>query len=398
MKRKPVSHHIKTILMSSILMMSSLSHGASLQLNSNSENNDQKKIWPTKEWPTKPLKESGFNQEKFNKFLDYVWEDEGNFNSDSIVIIKDGNLVYEGYSNGYTKNKKHMLWSLTKSMTSIIMGSALKNKILDMNDPIHKYFPTLNRKDAEDIKLHHVLNMSSGFDFFEEHPIHDIFSDSVSVYYSRHAYKNVALGVSKLPMKHKPGTQFKYGTHEPMLAMGILKKAINNQEVYDNYPWTAVFNKLGMKNVTFEQDLSGTFMGGAYAHASARDYAKLGYLLLNKGKWDGEEILTEEYVDFAIKKVAPALYIPKKEKKQQRLNVETYGAYFWLNGILPMNENGRPYPAAPEELVQAMGFRGQTMGLIPSKNLIIVRLGSDGVYKKIKRNKMYQLLLASLEE
>ena len=293
-----------------------------------------------------------------------------------------------------------MLWSLTKSLTSVIIGSAIKDGILNLDDPIYKFYPSLNKEKARDIKLHHVLNMSSGFDYYEEHPLHDVFSDSVSVYYSRYSYKDVAKGVAHLKMKHAPGKQFNYGTHEPMLAMGVLKKAIGNQERYDDYPWKAVFNKLGIKNMTFEQDSSGTFLGGGYAFSTARDYAKIGQLILNKGKWKDEQILSESYVKFATQDVAPALLTKTNEKKEARLNTETYGAYFWLNGVLPMNKNGRPYKSAPTDLIQAMGFRGQTMGIIPSKNIVLVRLGSDGRVpsKKIKRDKMYQLLLDSLEE
>lgn len=356
--------------------------------------------FPTKGWVKSDLEKAGFNKARFNSFLDYIWLDDGSHRTDAVVIIKNGKLVYEGYANGYTPTKKHMLWSLTKSLTSVLIGSAIQKNILNLDDDIHKFYPALNRKKARDIKLHHVLNMSSGFDFYEEHPIHDGFSDSVSVYYSRHSFKDVAEGISRLRMKYRPGEQFKYGTHEPMLAMGILKKAIGNQEEYNSFPWKALFNKLGIKNITFEQDLSGTFLGGGYAFSTARDYAKIGYLILKNGKWDNEQILPKSYVEFATKKVAPALLRPRTDTWQQRLNIETYGGYFWLNGELPMNKEGRPYPSAPSDLIQAMGFRGQTMGIIPSKDLIIVRLGSDGRVKskKIKRDKMYKLLLESLEE
>ncbi len=352
------------------------------------------------EWPKRDLLSSGFMENKFREFEDYVWLDDGSHKTDAVVIIKDGHLVYERYANGYTPNKLHMLWSLTKSLTSVIVGSAITQGILELDEPIYKYYPELDRKKARDIKLRHVLNMSSGFDFYEEHPIHDVFSDSVSVYYSRYAYKDVARGVSKYKLKYRPGTQFKYGTHEPMLAMGILKKAIGDQQTYNNYPYEAVFNKLGIKNITFEQDQSGTYLGGGYAFSTAREYAKIGQLILNKGKWKGEQILSEDYVKFATVDIAPALLDKTDESKEQRLNVETYGAYFWLNGVLPMNKNGRPYPSAPTDLIQAMGFRGQTMGVIPSENLVIVRLGSDGRVpkKKIKRDKMYKLLLASLKK
>lgn len=341
-----------------------------------------------------------FDYKKFKTFLDYVWENKGHHKTDAVVILKDGQLIYEGYDRGYNENKKHMYWSLSKSLTSIIIGAAIKDKILSLDDYAYKYYPSLNRKWAKDIKLRHILNMSSGFDFYEEHPIHDVFSDSVSINYSRYTFFDVAKAVAHLKMKFRPGTQFKYGTHEPILAMGILKRAINDQDKYDNYPWTALFNKLSIKNMTFEQDLSGTFIGGAFAWGTAKDYAKIGQLILNDGLWNGERIISSDYIKFATKDIAPALLREDiKEYTQQRLNIESYGAYFWLNKTLPMNKGERPYPSAPSDLIQAMGFRGQTMGIIPSEKLVIVRLGSDGRVKskKINRNKMYGLLLKSLK-
>ena len=352
------------------------------------------------DWSKISLSEAGFNQKKFNTFLDYVWKDDGSHKTDALVIVKGGKIAYEGYANGYTAQKKHMLWSLTKSLTSLIVGKAINDQILNLDDPIYKYYPSLDREKGRDIKLRHVLNMSSGFNFYEEHPIHDVFSDSVSVYYSRYGYKDIANSISRYKLKFSPGEQFKYGTHEPMLAMGILKKAIGDQEKYNKFVIDSFFGKLGIKNITFEQDQSGTFLGGGYDFSTAREYAKIGQLILNKGRWNDEQIISEDYIKFATVDVAPALLKKTDESKEQRLNVETYGAYFWLNGVLPMNKRGRPYPSAPRDLIQAMGFRGQTMGVIPSENLVIVRLGSDGRVpsKKIKRDKMYKLLLESLND
>jgi CubicO group peptidase (beta-lactamase class C family) len=121
--------------------------------------------------------------------------------------------------------------------------------------------------------------------------------------------------------------------------------------------------------------------------------------MLNEGVWEQKRILPKWWANFATKTVAPALVKRVSEDGQERLNVESYGAYWWLNKKLKMNKQ-RPYPSAPDDLYQAMGFRGQTMGVIPSKGLIIVRMGSDGrkPKKKLKRDKMYKLLLDSLVE
>lgn len=353
--------------------------------------------FPTKEWKSKPISTLKVDKKKFGLLMDYIWDKEAKYKTDSFLIIKDGYIVYEGYDRGHDKIKKHMFWSFSKSLTNILMGIAIKKKIVNLEDYVSQYYPSMKRKRARDVKLHHVLNMSSGFRFFEEHPLNIILSDSIYVYYSENNRIDTALSITKRKMKYAPGTQFNYGTHEPHLAMGILKKAINNKKIYNDFPWTELFDKLGMKTVHFEQDLSGTFLGGTGGWGSARDYAKLGILMLNNGKWENETLLPKDWVEWSTKRIAPALFTPKRERGQRRLNIESYGGYWWLNYKLPMNKH-RPYPNAPEDLYQAMGFRGQTMGVIPSLNMIILRMGSDGrkPKQKVKRDKMYKLLFDAM--
>ncbi len=353
--------------------------------------------WPTKEWKSRPLNSLNINQKKFDLLMDYIWDKEAKYKTDAFVIIKDGYIVYEGYDRGHDKDKKHMFWSFSKSLTNILMGIAIKKKILNLEDYVHQYYPSMNRDKAKDVKLHHVLNMASGFRFYEEHPLNIILSDSIYVYYSENNRIDAALSITNRKMKHAPGTQFNYGTHEPILAMGILKKAINNKKTYNDFPWTELFDKLGMKSIHFEQDLSGTFLGGSGGWGTARDYAKLGLLMLNNGKWENESLLPKTWVEWSTKRISPALFRPKRERGQRRLNVESYGGYWWLNYKLPMNKH-RPYPHAPEDLYQAMGFRGQTMGVIPSLNMIILRMGSDGrkPKQKVKRDTMYKLLFDAM--
>ncbi len=360
--------------------------------------------WPTKEWKRKSLEEAGFDRQKFQKVLDYVWEDEGNHRSDAFVVIKDGYLVYEGYDRGYGPKKKHMYWSFSKSLTSTLMGVAIQKDLLSLEDKLVDYYPKeMSRPKAKDVTLRHLLNMSAGFDFYEEHPVNIALSDAIYVYYSKKNFKDVAKGVARLKMKHAPDEQFNYGTHQAHLAMGVLKKAMikkdpNGLKAYENFPWVNFFDVLNM-DVTFERDASKTFLGGSGGWGMAKDYAKIAFLMLNEGVWEGKRILPSWWNKFATQTVAPALLKRTSEEGQQRLNVESYGAFWWLNKKLKMNKT-RPYPSAPEDLYQAMGFRGQTMGVIPSKGLIIVRMGSDGRKpgKKLKRDKMYKLLLDSLNE
>ena len=282
--------------------------------------------WPTQAWRSQSLEKAGFDKSKFQKVLDYVWEDKGNHKSDAFVVIKDGYVVYEGYDRGYSPTKKHMFWSFSKSLTSTLIGAAVHKGILSLETQARDYYPEMNRPKAKDVTLRHILNMSSGFKFYEENPVNIALSDSIFVYYAKDAYKDVALKVAKTKMKFAPDEQFNYGTHEPMLAMGILKKAIGDIKKYEDFPFNALLNPLNMKSVVIERDQSKTFLGGSGGWGVAKDFAKIGFLMLNDGLWEGKRILPKNWVKFATQTVAPAQLKRTSDYGQQRLNVESYGA------------------------------------------------------------------------
>lgn len=208
---------MKNLIILGLIILPSLAMGA------------EQDYWPTKEWKSKPLETLNVNQKKFDLLMDYIWDKEAKYKTDAFLIIKDGYIVYEGYDRGHDLHKKHMFWSFSKSLTNILIGIAVKKKIVRLDDYVHQYYPTMKRERASDVKLQHVLNMSSGFRFYEEHPLNIILSDSIYVYYSEKNRIDAAKSITERKMKHAPGTQFNYGTHEPILAMGILKKAIGNK-------------------------------------------------------------------------------------------------------------------------------------------------------------------------
>jgi hypothetical protein len=91
-----------------------------------SSNKKRQDYWPTKEWKSKPLSSLNVDMKKFDLLLDYIWDKEAKYKTDSFLIIKDGYIIYEGYDRGHHKKKKHMFWSFSKSLTNILMGIAIK--------------------------------------------------------------------------------------------------------------------------------------------------------------------------------------------------------------------------------------------------------------------------------
>lgn len=396
--------------------------------------------FPTKQWRTKNPDELGFNTEAFKVFTNYVFNTKAGFKTDSLVVIKDGYLVYEQYANGYQPDQRHMLWSFSKSIANAILGVAEYQGLIKRDDLLAQYIEELNepnnitpseqskRSDLmieqlkklkkSELTLAHLMHMSSGIEYYEEHPANIVLSDSVFINYSFDGYQDMAKYMTTKPLIYKPGAKFNYSSGECNLAMYALKKAIENRyeaavedrsanlkypwgliHAQNFFPWDSLFNKIGMHSTSLEQDLSGNFVAGSFGWSTARDIAKLALLYLNNGNWAGEQLFPKDWVKWSLT-TAPSLMNEKLvQSKEMRLNQEDYGAYWWLNKALPMNKGVRPYPDAPESTYLAMGYKGQTLAVIPEHNLIVVRLGNDGLdsSNKINRPFMLKLLLESLK-
>ncbi len=341
------------------------------------------------------LQTAGLNVQAMDEFAQYAFDPQAKYKTDALVVIKDGKLIFEKYGNGYTRDQRHMLWSFSKGIVNAILGVAEQKGIVTRETLIHEYYPQLDRPLGRDIKMRHLMNMSSGLDYYEEHPTNIVLSDSVFINYSFFGYKDMATYTAEKASKYPPGVQFNYSSGECNLAMGVLKKALNHQPAYDSFPWVNLFDRIGMNSTTLEQDGSGTFVGGSYGWSTALDIAKLAQLYLNKGVWNGERIISEEWINWSLQ-TAPALQGTELvQDEQMRLNQEDYGAYWWLNKKLPMNKH-RPFPYAPENIYLAMGYKGQTLAIFPDQKMILVRLGSDGLGEtKINRSHLVRLLLES---
>jgi CubicO group peptidase (beta-lactamase class C family) len=117
-----------------------------------------------------------------------------------------------------------------------------------------------------------------------------------------------------------------------------------------------------MRSAVMERDASGTFVGSSYLYATARDFARFGLLCANDGVWQGERILPEGWMSYAL---TPA---PAASQGQ-------YGALFWLNKGDPGRPETRPFPKIPEDVYFALGYQGQTIAVVPSRKVVVVRLG-----------------------
>lgn len=269
-----------------------------------------------------------------------------------IVVLHKGELVAEGYGNDHAINTKHTSWSMGKSIISNLVGLQVDKGVfnLDQNGLLPDW--TDERKT---INLKNMLQATNGLDWVEDY---GGVSDATKMLFLK---PDAAAVAASKPLKYEPGTYFYYSSGTTNIISKILRNQLG-EENYQRLPYEGLFYKIGMHNTVMEKDASGTFVGSSFVFAPGRDFARLGLLMLEKGNWLGEQILSEEWVEFAT---TPTTAAPMGE----------YGAQWWLNAGNPKNPAEKKFPDLPNDAFYAGGFEGQWILVIPSKDLVIVRLG-----------------------
>lgn len=315
--------------------------------------------------------------QKFVKFMTADRSSEG-LKTDQLVVIKGGRVVYEANDKLYGSNAPHFLWSISKTVTATIIGAAIQKGLIDTSDRLASFVARSKRgpNDAQydRIRLSDLLEMSSGFEWHESNDGALPKNTLLDMLYAT-GRKNVLNYAANAPLTRLgPGVKFEYSSANSSLLLGVLKKRMGAK--YDDAPWTLLFDQLGMKSARFEQDPSGNFVGGSYFLASARDLAKIGFLYLKKGMWDGKRILPENWVDY-VTEVSPAML--NKETTLDYIKSEgVFGRSLWVNKNI--RGLGLPFPRSPKDLFFAAGHNGQALFMIPSQDMVIARTGWDEEY------------------
>lgn len=294
------------------------------------------------------------NYRKIQDLINFEFEDSvrKTYLTHMIVVLHKGNLVAEGYGNDHDIGTKHTSWSMGKSIISTLVGLQVDKGILSLEQ--NELLPEWS-DERKDINLKNMLQATNGLDWVEDY---GGVSDATNMLFLKPDAAGVA---ASKPLKYEPGTHFYYSSGTTNIISKILRNRLGEED-YQSLPYESLFYKIGMHNTIMEKDASGTFVGSSFVFAPARDFARLGLLMLNKGSWQGKRILSEEWVTFAT---APGTAAPKGE----------YGAQWWLNAGNPNNAKDKLFSKLPNDAFYAGGFEGQWILVIPSKDLVIVRLG-----------------------
>ncbi|GAA4139042.1 serine hydrolase [Sphingobacterium kyonggiense] len=277
---------------------------------------------------------------------DYPFEDFlKEQNTVAFLVIQRDSLLYEQYWDGYTDSSMIASFSMAKSITSILIGCAIEDKLIEsVEEPITRYIPELKANGFDDVKIKHLLQMTSGLDFREGYI--NPFGEVASFYYGT----NLTKAIGKLKLKRKPGEAFEYVSGNTQLLGFVLDRALKDQSI-TSYLEEKLWKPMGMEypatwSLDRKNGIEKTF---CCINARARDFAKLGRLYLNKGNWNGKQLV-------------PVNWVKESTKAEIKEGSVPYYQYQWW---LPSN-NG--------EFI-AQGILGQFIYVNPQKDLIIVRLG-----------------------
>ena len=273
----------------------------------------------------------------------------------AVVVVYDGQLVAEKYAPGFDRKTKMYGWSMAKSFTGALIVTLVQQNKLDIKQPA----PVPEWQNVDDqrrnITIENLLQQTSGLDFLEDY---SKASDVTNMLYKKDDMAAYAAGLN---LAHAPGTVFNYSSGNSNILSRVIRQTVGEKN-YAAYPFHALFYKIGMYSASMEPDASGTYVGSSYINATARDYARFGLLYYNDGIWNGERILPEGWVKETA--TAPAC---NKSKK--------YGYQFWLNGVQPEDSSLRLFPDVPSDMFYCDGYAYQEIYIIPSKKLVVVRLG-----------------------
>ena len=259
-------------------------------------------------------------------------------NTTGLIVLKNGELVFEKYALGHTEDQTWISFSVAKSVVSMLYGAAIKDGyIKSVDDLASTYLPSLREGAYKDTTIKNILQMASGVKWNEDYedPESDVASSPIQIL-------DLIEYMGDLEKLHQPGTHFNYNTGETNLAGAVLRAAIGNN--LSTYLHKKIWQPFGMESEAYWMldEADGVEYGGCCINATLRDYARLGLFALNKGTLaTGEQILPEDWMQESTNPSSGANY---------------YGYYWWLR---------------PNNSYRATGIFGQFIWVDPKEELVV---------------------------
>ncbi len=283
-----------------------------------------------------------------------------------MLVVHKGRLIAEQYGQGFDANTPQLGWSMAKTLLSVLAWDYFSRAGIDLDTPVHEVIKRVPRPNwvggwAGDGRagatLRHLLMMRDGLNHVESY---QPWSEVPRMLWS---IPDIAAFAGAAPLATQPGTDWRYSSAVSNLLSGVLRDQFSSDREYWQYPGRAVFGPLGMDSAVLETDASGTFIGSSYLWATPRDWARLGWALLNDGQWQGEQVIPAGWLKLA-----------RQRTELADGSRSPYGAHVWQTHD-PTRLQCPGGDQLPDDGLLMSGHWGQVVGMFPSQQTVVVRMG-----------------------
>ena len=276
----------------------------------------------------------------------------------SLLVVHDGRIVHERYAPGMDMTTRTRTWSTAKSIAVTLIGMLVDQGRMALDAPLDvDWLPPVEGPEVDartGITLRHALNMSSGLDPVDNAGLEYATGSGLAYWAGASSIE----GARRRALLRAPGTSWDYENYDTLLAIYAMKRTLGDEQTYREFPRKALLDRIGMRNTLVSTDRFGDFILSSQVYTNARDLGRFGLLYLNNGVWNGERLISEEWIDF-VRTPAPATVGQGGQ----------YGGQWWL---VPEDRDD-----VPKDAYSTSGNRGQYVIVAPSHDLVIVRRGLD---------------------
>ncbi|MBZ9675853.1 serine hydrolase domain-containing protein [Mesorhizobium sp. ES1-1] len=272
----------------------------------------------------------------------------------AILVVKNGRIVAERYGDGFSATTPLLGWSMTKTVNAAIIGTVVKDGKMAVDNK--GLFASWRADGRAGISVADMMAMSSGLAFNED------YGDVADVTRMLYLEPDMAGFAQAKPLTADVGKVFSYSSGTAVMLSRLWQDAIGDKAKALAWPRTALFGPIGMHSALLETDEQGTFVGSSYLYATAHDWARYGQFLAQGGVWKGNQILPAGFVDWMREPASAS---------------KVYGkGQLWLEAPGDEENPGAGVAAGlPSDTYWMEGHDGQTVAIIPSEQLVVVRLG-----------------------
>ena len=311
--------------------------------------------WPMGDAPATGPLHAGVDASLMNAALDAAFADPAGL-TQAFLVVHRGRIVAERYASGVTKDTQLESWSMGKSLTATLFALLVQDGTYRIDEPAPVPLWRRPGDPRGPITNRHLLQMSAGLKFVGNQEPGGSPQNTVLDHYYIYTGGIDAFEYSiTRPVEFPAGTDGRYRNSDPLTIGYLVKRAVEaRKENYLTFPQRRLFDRIGIRRQVLETDPYGNFLLTGYDYGTARNWARIGMLYLQDGVWQGQRLLPAGWSKF-VSSHAPAWKQPE------------YGGFFWLNGTGNWN--------LPRETYLAAGAGGQNTWIVPSHDLVIVRMG-----------------------